>query len=98
MSDVERNIISLPVRFGGLGIANPSENSEREYNASLKVTKGLSDMILKQEQDLTLYNQEAVDSIVKDLKKSKDEFLSDKFDNILSSLGDNEMLKKYVLN
>ena len=45
ISNVERSIISLPVRFGGLGIANPSENCEREYEASQIVTQFLEPVV-----------------------------------------------------
>ena len=92
MSDVERCILSLPVRLGGLGIADPCENANREYEASQKVTKCLTDLILKQEQDLTLYSQESVNDTVKNLKKNKEEFLSNKFESTLTALGNNENL------
>ena len=42
VSDVEREILSLPVRFGGLGIENPAENAKREYDASQVVTQCLT--------------------------------------------------------
>ena len=74
VSDIERSIVSLPVRFGGLGIADPSENSEREFEASLAVTSSLSELILQQEQDFSLYSTEAVNAVVQDLKKKKDDF------------------------
>ena len=94
VSDLEREIIALPVRFGGLGIANPSENSEREYEASKAVTQCLTSLILQQQQDFSLYNQETVSDTVKGLKKAKEEFLLAKFDNILTTLEENEMLKR----
>ena len=34
VSDLERRMISLPVRYGGLGISNPVEVCEREYHTS----------------------------------------------------------------
>ena len=71
MSDVERNMFSLPVQFGGLGIANPSENFEHEYEASRTVTQSLSDLILRQEKDFSLYNSESVNKVVQNLKKNK---------------------------
>ena len=56
ISDSEREIFSLPVRFGGIGIANPTENAQREYDASKRVTSGLCHLILQQKQDFSLYN------------------------------------------
>ena len=82
------------MRFSGLGIANPSENSEREYKASLEVTKSLSESILQQERDFSLYNSDEVKKIVHDLKKNKEDFLKDKFENVISALDENTMLKR----
>ena len=48
VSDLERKIISLPVRFGGLGISNPVENAEREFYASVQITKNRSELIVQQ--------------------------------------------------
>ena len=42
ISDIEREVISLPVRFGGLGIANPMKNSTREYQSSIAITEDLT--------------------------------------------------------
>ena len=90
VSDVERNMFSLPVQFGGLGIANPSENFEHEYEASRTVTQSLSDLILRQEKDFSLYNSESVNKVVQNLKKNKEDFLSSKFQSIITSLGEND--------
>ena len=49
VSDLERRMIALPVRYGGLGVSNPMENADREYLASLTITKNLSDLIVRQE-------------------------------------------------
>ena len=40
-NDFERNLLALPCRLGGMGIANPAKNSDLEYTASIKVTKPL---------------------------------------------------------
>ena len=40
VSDLERRIFSLPVRYGGLGISNPVETCNREYQASKTITEG----------------------------------------------------------
>ena len=53
VSDIERQYLSLPVRFGGMGIVDPSETSDREYNASKTITASLSNLIKLQVQDLT---------------------------------------------
>ena len=50
VSDSERQYLSLPVRFGGIGIADPVDTADREYNASRKVTASLSNLIKHQVQ------------------------------------------------
>ena len=52
VSDSERRIFALPVRHGGLGIANPVETCEREYQSSLAITEDLTGLIYRQEHDL----------------------------------------------
>ena len=71
ISDTERKMLSLPVRFGGLGIANPSETADREYNASRKVTADLKNLIIAQQQDMALYNSERIITAVKEVKAKK---------------------------
>ena len=41
ISDLERRILSLPTRLGGLGISNPIEMAPDQYQASKDVTKPL---------------------------------------------------------
>ena len=43
---LDRNILALPVRLGGLGLGNPSLEARREYASSVKVTKPLVEQIL----------------------------------------------------
>ena len=58
ISDLERSIMSLPVRLGGLGISNPSTSSQMEFEASSMITKSLTDIIKNQENTLHNYNKE----------------------------------------
>eukprot|EP00794_Sanderia_malayensis_P008270 gene8270-9152_t len=62
-SEIERELISLPVRFGGLGIPIFSEIANQEYDFSKRVTIQLSTNIKQQTTELTLNNSE--------LKKTK---------------------------
>ena len=41
VNDNERKLISLPPRYGGLGIQNPTQTSEIEFQNSLEMTKDL---------------------------------------------------------
>ena len=56
VSDVERRILALPVRLGGLGIINPTKSSN-EYNASARITENLSAIIYNQEADFSNHNK-----------------------------------------
>ena len=46
VSDIERRILALPVRFGGLGILNPMDTAEIEYDTSIKITTNLKTSFL----------------------------------------------------
>ena len=47
VTDLERDMIALPLRHGGLGIQNPVLIADREYIASQKITKPLANLIYK---------------------------------------------------
>ena len=49
---IERDMLALPLRYGGLGIQNPTKTADREYEASRKITKQLTELIFIQDQDL----------------------------------------------
>ena len=98
VSELERKILSLPVRFGGLGIANPLECADREYDASCIITENLSSLIFQQQQDLAFYNTEETIQRIKNLQRTKEDFLSDKFDRILEEINDSQMKRCMKLN
>ena len=98
VSDAERMILSLPVRFGGLGISNPVETAIREYNASCSITEDLSSLIMRQEQDLSLYNPEATKNKIKLLKTEKESFLTEKFNQAISTTGNAVLQRCLYLN
>ena len=48
-TDVEHELLSLPPRFGGLGIINPSKYASLKFTSSLNsITAPLVDLILQQ--------------------------------------------------
>lgn len=53
VSPTEREILSLPVRYGGLGIHNPATTSAREYHCSRAITEPLVTQICKQEMSVS---------------------------------------------
>ena len=48
----DRDILALPVRLGGLGIANPSSDANFDYTSSVKVTAPLVEQIVSQVHQL----------------------------------------------
>ena len=49
---LERDILALPVRLGGLGIADPSSDATFDYTSSVKVTAPLFEQIVSQVHQL----------------------------------------------
>ncbi len=83
VSDVERRILALPVRMGGMGIANPSLSCQHEHNASLLVTKNLVEIIFRQERDFTNYNKDEVKKCIDAVKAQKEIRLKEEFSQIM---------------
>ena len=75
ISDSERNIIALPMRYGGLGIQNPVEIADREYFTSKKITEKLTDHIYAQHLDLTGLDRKWMGSVKSSMKLAKETFL-----------------------
>ena len=48
LNDVERDLLSLPVRSGGLGIIKPTTNATQQFEASKRVTEPLVSIIHQQ--------------------------------------------------
>ena len=49
---LDRDLLALPVRLGGLGVANPSGDANLEYTSSVKVTAPLVEQIVAQVHQL----------------------------------------------
>ena len=60
VSDIERRLLTLHHRHGGLGIYNRFSKSDREYLASSCVTAELANLICLQVMDLTKLDIEKV--------------------------------------
>ena len=50
-NQLDRNILALPVRLGGLGLGNPSLEARREYASSVKIKKPLVEQIASQSKN-----------------------------------------------
>ena len=75
VSDIERKLISLPVRMGGLGIQNPVHTADIEFHNSSVVTRNLTELIERQEQDLAHYNRDQIKQDIHRIKTEKEEML-----------------------
>ncbi|KAL5494471.1 hypothetical protein EMCRGX_G015811 [Ephydatia muelleri] len=65
-NDLERNLLSLPPRLGGLGIPDPTTTSDTEYTASRSVCKPLYNLILLHDSS---YPTEAIEQQVEAKKE-----------------------------
>ena len=75
MSDPERHLLNLPVRYGGMGLTNPRIFSDFHYQSSIKITSPLVDLILMQASSLPTNLNWVQHEIKKDVIKSKRQFL-----------------------
>ena len=82
-SPQERKILELPVRYGGMGIANPKTSSEREYNFSKEVTEQLTALLVSQSLDTTKLDKTEVTKKKLDLKKRKEVYFQKQFDDLV---------------
>ena len=79
-TELERDILSLPVRLGGLGFTNPTQSANAELQASVNVTAPLAERIMSQlheppdEAEITLLQQKAKKEKEERLLKLSDEW------------------------
>ena len=84
MTDLERKILSLPVRLGGMGIQNPSLTAETEFRNSSAITQNLTTLIVNQEQNLENYDLERLICEMKKMKTEKDEAFLEQLEEVKS--------------
>ena len=89
VSDEERKVISLPVRLGGLGIANPTLTAEHEFTASISITRNLTNIILNQESNFINYDKVEVAKTIQQVKKMKEARLKEDAACLYNTLNDN---------
>ena len=86
VTDVERNILSLPVRLGGLVIQNPMLTAETEFRNSCIVTENLTQLIENQELNLDNYDFDQVKINMARLKAEKDQAFIEQLDLLKGSV------------
>ena len=82
VSDVERQIISLPYRLGGLGIQNPVETADQEYATSQEITQDLTQLIIAQDMDITKFDADKSMETKMRLKAAKEISLKQKAEDL----------------
>ena len=58
LNDLERNMLTLPIRHGGLGIADPSLISSSSYQASIAVSLLITNLNVNRSLMRPLYNNQ----------------------------------------
>ena len=88
-SDIERKLLSLPSKLGGLGILIFTEISNQEYEYSLMLSKDLSTRIMKQE--IQLSPETDVQNIKRKIKNQRLQKHQAKLENIRSYLTEEQI-------
>ena len=89
VSDIERRILALPVRFGGMGIQNPVEIADIERSNSVRITETLKNIICNQERNFENLNEELVRETINLTKQEKENRLMQEFEYIKSQVNVN---------
>ena len=79
-SQLDREVLALPVRLGGLGMANPCHEAAREHASSIKVTSPLVEQIMNQSHQLP--EDSLVNSLHQAAKSEKAKELTNIVDNL----------------
>ena len=82
ISDIERRMLALPVRLGGIGIMNPVTTAQFEYDTSLEITANLTNIIYHQELTLENYSEERVRDASNKAKQGKEKRLTQELELI----------------
>ena len=96
ITDLERRILALPVRMGGLGIQNPMLTAEIEFRNSFTVTRSLKRIIVNQEINFDNYDAEQVKSDIQSIKSEKQEAFLVQLEDIKNSV-DSKMKRNLEL-
>ena len=95
VTEDQRRMLSLPYRYGGLGIRNPVKRADQEYNASSGVTESLTNLICQQNQDILQLDREKVKERRKELSKENENEIKNEFQRVYQIV--DEKTKKLLL-
>jgi hypothetical protein len=85
ISAADRNLLSLPVRLGGLGIPIYQEECTKEYQNSRKVTQLLTPKIVAQEPHYE-HNRGREKEIEREIRKAREEAHQEKLDHLRTQM------------
>jgi hypothetical protein len=85
VSDTERDLLSLPGKFGGLAIDNPVKTAEINYTASTRISAPLIKQLLAQDSHLHPYQKEQI-RLKNEVKEEKELWYKETAANIHASL------------
>ena len=88
VSDFERRMLSLPYRYGGLGIRNPVKTADREYAMSSGVTEELTRLICQQVTDMTQLDKNKMKERKEELKKEKEAEIRNEYEQVYQIVDD----------
>ena len=88
ISPLERDVLALPARDGGLGIPNPVETADENFAASISVTKELSTRIRK--QDTEMPDEEKMNEAKRQVVRAKRAKEKEKLQEIKKRIKDGE--------
>ena len=93
VSNEERDLFSLPLRFGGMGIQNPVDTADSEFMASSAITRNLTDLIMQQTTDVDRLDRAEMAKVKASLLQKRNEDFKKHYDELLSNLPDSKFLE-----
>ena len=92
VSCIERRMLALPYRYGGLGIEIPTETADREYNASKEITRKLTEMIINQDSNIETLDKAYMKTAKLKLKSTKENRLKEEAQVVMDTLPDSQKM------
>ena len=86
VSETYRDIFALPIRLGGLGIANPVTTSDSEYRASTAISSQFTDLILQQVCCTAQLDRKTIKAKVAVIKQAKESQLKASYKQLSEKL------------
>ena len=83
-TQVQRELLALPVRMGGIGLTNPSQVAALEYVASTKISGPLAQQIKSQTHEPP--DDNAIGVVQQEMHQVKNEYLKERLEEVKSSI------------